>query len=158
MKVALLRFCYSKIDASTCHEKLENVKIKLYELFEEYASNTRATSTLLTQRVICLSKPERELNPRDQRSLVSSKCFKMFQNETISIARKSELDAYFDEAKLDYEVFEDLDVLNYRKDNAKRFSNLSIMARDVLSISITTVASESAFSIGGYVLVGSISF
>ncbi|EOX99730.1 Ac-like transposase THELMA13 [Theobroma cacao] len=45
MKFDFLRFCYYKIDASTCHEKLENVKTKLYELFEEYASNTRASST-----------------------------------------------------------------------------------------------------------------
>ncbi|XP_017978252.1 PREDICTED: zinc finger BED domain-containing protein DAYSLEEPER-like [Theobroma cacao] len=76
----------------------------------------------------------------------------MFQNKTISIAGKSELDVYLDEAKLDYEVFEDSDVLNYWKDNAKRFLDLSIMAQDVLSIPITTVALESAFSIGGYVL------
>lgn len=45
MKLDFIKFCYSKIDASTCHEKLENVKTKLYDLFEEYASNTHASST-----------------------------------------------------------------------------------------------------------------
>lgn len=76
----------------------------------------------------------------------------MFQNETISTAGKSELDIYLDEAKLNYEVFKDLDVLNYWKNNAKHFPDLSIMARDVLSIPITMVALESTFSIGGHVV------
>ncbi|KAF7831631.1 BTB/POZ domain-containing protein [Senna tora] len=83
----------------------------------------------------------------------AKKCrFKKFKNHTSSSAGKSELDQYLDEAALDSDFYEDLEVLQYWKDVQKRFPHLSIMARDVLSIPITTVASESAFSIGARVL------
>ena len=56
------------------------------------------------------------------------------------------------ELPIDFDDGEDFDVLNYWKTNEKRVPTLSIMTRDVLSIPITTVASKSAFSIGGRVL------
>ncbi|XP_074279075.1 zinc finger BED domain-containing protein RICESLEEPER 2-like [Silene latifolia] len=43
-------------------------------------------------------------------------------------------------------------VLQWWKDNQKRYPKLSLMARDVLVIPVSTVASESAFSTGGRIL------
>ena len=76
----------------------------------------------------------------------------MYQNESKSIIGKSEVDVYLDEPTIDDEESEDFDVLKYWKTNEKKFPMLSIMARDVFSIPITTMASKSAFSKGGCVL------
>ena len=44
------------------------------------------------------------------------------------------------------------DVLTFWKYHQYRYPELTAMARDVLSIPVSTVASEAAFSIGGHVL------
>lgn len=72
--------------------------------------------------------------------------------QNVGSSGKTALDEYLEEPILDVGAFEKMDVLSYWKDNAHRFKELSAMACDVLSIPITTVASESSFSIGSRVL------
>ena len=57
---------------------------------------------------------------------------------------------YLEEVRIDGK--ENLDVLDYWKANKIRYPELASMARDILSIPITSVASESAFSIGGQII------
>ena len=64
--------------------------------------------------------------------------------------QKSELEVYLDEPRVQGSV--ELDVLEFWKGNQFRYPELSYMARDILSIPISTVASESAFSVGGRVM------
>lgn len=63
---------------------------------------------------------------------------------------KSELEKYF--AEENEEENQDFNIIEWWKDNSNRFPILSHMARDLLAIPISTVASESAFSTGGRVL------
>ncbi|XP_031108617.1 zinc finger BED domain-containing protein RICESLEEPER 2-like [Ipomoea triloba] len=64
--------------------------------------------------------------------------------------KKTELDIYLSEAIVEEE--NSFDILRWWKINAERFPILSKLARDVLAIPISIVASESAFSTSGRVL------
>ncbi|CAL1359228.1 unnamed protein product [Linum trigynum] len=70
--------------------------------------------------------------------------------ESQFLSDRTQLDEYLDCKRLNRK--QPLDVLLWWKTNESRFPELACVARDVLSIPITTVASESAFSMGGRVL------
>jgi len=53
---------------------------------------------------------------------------------------KNQLDIYLDEPTLDLDILERMDALEWWKSNSQRFSDSSIMARDLHSIPITTFA------------------
>jgi len=67
-------------------------------------------------------------------------------------ARRTQLDTYLDEPTLDFDYLEKMNVLDWWKYNSQRFYHFALMGRDLLSIPITTVASESAFSISSQIL------
>ncbi|KAL0905867.1 hypothetical protein M5K25_024312 [Dendrobium thyrsiflorum] len=64
--------------------------------------------------------------------------------------KKSKLKVYLDEQKIDGKV--ELDILQFWKCNQYRLPRVVAMARDVLCIHISIVASESSFSNNGRVL------
>lgn len=73
-------------------------------------------------------------------------------SSSTNIQPLSELDLYLVEPLLTYADFKNLQVLDWWKIHSVRFPVLSCMASDLLSIPITTVATESSFSIGSRVL------
>lgn len=77
--------------------------------------------------------------------------FKQHLVDEDSVKYKSELDGYLLESSKDPDV-EDFNILMWWKTNSSRYQVLSQIASDVLAILISTVASESAFSMGGRVL------
>ena len=62
--------------------------------------------------------------------------------------KKSQLDLYLGEPRLDKKQNSKLEVLSWWKENYNWFPKLSLMARDLMSIPITAVTSELSFSIG----------
>ncbi|KAH0725157.1 hypothetical protein KY284_001022 [Solanum tuberosum] len=66
-----------------------------------------------------------------------------------NIGKKSELDQYLMD---NVEKPKDFNVLTWWKASSNRYPTISKMARDVLSIPVSTVASESAFSTGDRIL------
>ncbi|KAL6274191.1 hypothetical protein ACE6H2_024883 [Prunus campanulata] len=87
---------------------------------------------------------EKELSPTKKKDFDNS-----YKNGP-STSRKNELHKYLDEERLDRK--QDMDVLSWWQMEHFHYPILSNLARDVLTIPISTVALESAFSIGGKVL------
>ena len=84
----------------------------------------------------------------DLREKMKSK-FKMHLEEENSMVSKSELERYL--AERSEEDNDKIDILAWWKTNSIRFPILSQVARDVIAIPVSTVASESVFSMGGHV-------
>ncbi|CAA7020907.1 unnamed protein product [Microthlaspi erraticum] len=147
MKTKLLKRLYEKLDDPlSCKLKLDHLKKKMAKLFEEYekrfpmAVNSRSPSF-----------PYHHPTERGRENF-DNDLFDLDDAYDAADEGKSILDVYLEEPKLEMKNFPDMCVLTYWKENRHRFGPLSIMACDVLSIPITTVASESSFSIGSRVL------
>ncbi|KAI3814973.1 hypothetical protein L1987_14622 [Smallanthus sonchifolius] len=76
--------------------------------------------------------------------------FDQFQSKDFTTNKKSELQLYLEESRVDRDS--ELDVLAFWKVNEFRYPILARMARDFLTIPVSTVASESTFSASGRVL------
>ena len=63
---------------------------------------------------------------------------------------KTQFELYLEEPKMDRNI--ELDILAYWKLNECRYPIVAAMARDILAVPVSTVASESSFSTGGRVL------
>lgn len=65
--------------------------------------------------------------------------------------KKDDVDRYLTDEPLN-PTTSSFDILIWWKDNSERYKILSMIARDVLAIQVSTVASESAFSTNGRIL------
>ena len=76
--------------------------------------------------------------------------FDSFESQEIISSQKTQLKLYLDEPRLDRGA--QLDILSFWKTNEHRYPELSLLARDIMTVPISTVASESTFSVGGRIL------
>jgi hypothetical protein len=114
------------------------------ELFEEYKNMYAPNKE--TNQVADVDKTKRVAGGMLKEKIAK----KMKLNNCSTSTNKSELEKYLAEEREDPDS--KIDILAWWEVNSSRFPILSHMARDVLAIPITTVASESAFSTGGCIL------
>ncbi|KAK1403171.1 hypothetical protein POM88_002776 [Heracleum sosnowskyi] len=100
-----------------------------------------------TYSVVCEPEPGTSLQMEGSDVMKEFDALDMELNPTLE---KTELDRYLEEKRLN--KITNIDILEYWNSNQFRFPNLALMARDILSIPISTMASESAFSTGGRIL------
>jgi hypothetical protein len=123
----------------------------LHDLFEEYRiSNSQPSDEMQSQPSDEVQSQPCGEGVRKLKTRIAKKM--KLSSGTISCSRgnRTELDRYLAEELEDDD--KKLDILDWWKRQSTRFPILSLMARDVLAIPISTVASECAFSTSGRIL------
>jgi hypothetical protein len=122
----------------------------LHDLFEEYRINNSQPSDEVQSQAGDKDQSQPSGEVRKLKSHLSKKM--KLGSGTVNSSRgtRNELDRYLAEEREDDN--NKLDILDWWKRQSTRFPILSTLARDVLAIPISTVASESAFSTSGCVL------
>ena len=64
----------------------------------------------------------------------------------------NDIDKYLSVETIPFKDYENLDILIWWKIQQIKYLILSIIARDILTVSVSTIASETAFSVGGRVV------
>ena len=127
----------------------KKVREAIHEMYSAYmpSSNSGRPGSSM---VVSLSSSGGDLQKRLGKKRMQQKYEKHIQETGDGKDQMSELDKYLNEETEPRE--EDFDILLWWRVNSPRFPTLSCMARDVLAIPVSTVASEAAFSTGGRVL------
>jgi hypothetical protein len=147
LKMTMLQACYIALLGQEEAEHYVHLSYELLtELMNEYQGQTdqevvgtssygAKSSTVSAAAVLSIFKT----------LAASKKCSSL-------VKAKNELDRYLDEEPLPHDENEYFDVLGWWKVAGTSFPTLRMIARDILAIPITTVASESAFSTSGRIL------
>ncbi|KZV36929.1 zinc finger BED domain-containing protein RICESLEEPER 2-like [Dorcoceras hygrometricum] len=153
-KMRVLEFIFPKLyPDGVARDNITNVRNTLSTIFKEYVD---ATIENLQESNNLESQGSNHIRRRAENSSGSSSGwfeFSSFLRETEMLhPEKSELDIYLEEGCHLYNPEEQFDALSWCKLNTYKFRILSSLARDVLAIPITTVASEATFSAGSRVI------
>ena len=145
-KLQFVEFTYRPLYGIDGTKMVMDLRDKLYSLFEGYLRTTNNEAHNMVEKASSSGANEKV---RD----ANIAGFDTFESEIFgSINRKSQLDVYLKKAWFDHNTHMDLDILEYWESHCGRFPELSLMARDIMSIPTTTIALESVFSIGGRIL------
>lgn len=123
----------------------------LYDLFEKYRAHYSSSESDASPQSSDSSQSKQGGGHASMMKTLVAKRMRLNNgSSSCSRGRKSELDKYLaEECEDDSKKF---DILNWWKVSSTRFLILSKLARDVLTIPISTIASESAFSTSGQIL------
>ncbi|KAK8277856.1 hypothetical protein V6Z12_D09G000900 [Gossypium hirsutum] len=141
-KLNYVQYCFNTIYGIHASDFVETILCNLRLLFDEYVKKSKSTSSSLAESSNVSNK-----NP------VDSGLDEHNDNSADFVG-------YFDESN-DYKRYlnesstrseNQIDVLDYWSKSSVRYNELSLLARDLLAIPISTVASKSAFSMGKKVI------
>lgn len=150
-KFQIVEWGYEKVYGDEYKCELAIIKERLFSLFNEYVDESKLNKSKINQpKSGSLDYQEEIQDVVDAASASLLMDFDNFSTKVTSQAVKSELECYLEENLVPRT--NNLNILDYWRTHEIRYSTVARMARDILSIPISTVASESAFSIDGRVL------
>ncbi|KAB2072822.1 hypothetical protein ES319_A07G043500v1, partial [Gossypium barbadense] len=157
-KLNYVQYCFKTIYGVHASDFVETILSNLRLLFDEYVKKSKSMSSSLAGSSNVSDKipvgsglDEHDDNSADFGGYFDeSDDYKKYLNESSTRSEKSQLDNYLEEPEL--ELNSQIDVLDYWSKSSVRYNELSLLARDLLAIPISTVASESAFSMGKKVI------
>lgn len=152
-KLVYMRWSLNKhFDKAIVETKIVELKDGMMKLYNWYEKRSIELGEIPNVSDFYTNKEKNTKEPMDLSEAMDSEYERHMQEES-SLVSKSELERYWLEACEDSKIFGDkCDVLFWWKSNSLKYPILSRMARDVLAIPVSTVASESAFSTGGRIL------
>ncbi|KAL4586566.1 hypothetical protein LXL04_011203 [Taraxacum kok-saghyz] len=158
-KMRFVILCLKKLyDSRQADTIIASVNNSMSKLFSHYSNefklkNPQVSSTQCGSSIPTPDKSSMLVDSDDEDS------FNMFANdlekeceEDDAFNKKNELEKYLEERSDGERKNKDFDILVWWKMSTSKYPVLAMMARDVLAIQVSTVASESSFSTGGRVL------
>ncbi|KAH7663375.1 Tam3-transposase (Ac family) protein [Dioscorea alata] len=140
-KMSLLEYYYQKLYPADAFHETRRIRKLCYDLFSDYELKSKEST----------SSPFEDINSYVvDDSLNDFDAFVKSQKRAKTTHLESELDLYLEEDILPRTS--DFDILMWWKLNGVKYPTLQKIAKDVLAIPISSVASESAFSTGGRIL------
>ncbi|XP_012450399.2 zinc finger BED domain-containing protein DAYSLEEPER-like [Gossypium raimondii] len=157
-KLNYVQYCFKTIYGIHASDFLETILSNFRLLFDEYVKKSKSMSSSLagSSNVSDKNPVDSGLDEHNDNSadfggyFDESDDYKRYLNESSTRSEKSQLDIYMEEPEL--ELNSQIDVLDYWSKSSVRYNELSLLARDLLAIPISTVASELAFSMGKKVI------
>ncbi|KAK3229766.1 hypothetical protein Dsin_001647 [Dipteronia sinensis] len=144
-KMKLIEYYFSIIYGDGAYTKIEKNQKICDELVGQYRLTSKLSEEVHHFPTNSSSSQAREVRLGKVNHMAN---FDASVSNATSIASiKSDFDYYLEEPLMPRD--EDFDILNWWKANASKYPILHAIARDVLAIPVSTVASESAFSTSG---------
>ncbi|KAA8523504.1 hypothetical protein F0562_009927 [Nyssa sinensis] len=150
-KLTFVKFCYSRVyTLDKVNELIGRVRELLNRMHLHYQMLDSTSSPYSSSMTQILNDIEVETCKANQAWLRSRYKFLKYLEEQERASSKTEVDRYLEDS-LECHT-SNFEILGWWKMNSSRYRILSQVARDVLAIPISTIASESAFSTGERIL------
>ncbi|KAL5560355.1 hypothetical protein UlMin_036566 [Ulmus minor] len=141
-------FIYEPGTASKMLEKVEKAMRSLYDFYKEM-------NYPLSKDVSMQGPNETESFPAMSSTSLGPKMFSSWIRDQLQVdgdAQNSDLDDYLNDRRERLTVTDKFDILAWWKLNSQKYKIVSQIAKDVLAVQLSTVASESTFSTSGRIL------